>query len=218
MVLPQFMISLFRETGLIHRVVEKLSLGKKIKSRFRLHFQQKDFRGIDKSRSGLHSHHLNEVSIIDNKILLLTKGWDDMSSGSLIEVSYDKRGYQYEFLLKPGSLNGPHDIVLKNGVIFMTESETGSVAWIKSQKNAKVNRQFVTRESHFVRGLCDTADSKFLVGFTPSRHTSSPEERFPFIREYDSSFQHILGGMQLKENYSGVIGGAIHSIMPVFDV
>jgi hypothetical protein len=54
--------------------------------------------------------------------------------------------------------------------------------------------------------------------FRGDYHTSSPEERFPFIREYDHSFQHILGGMQLKENYSGVIGGAIHSIMPVFDV
>lgn len=216
--LPRFTASLFKETGLINRVLEKWKCEKKIKSKFRLQFLQKDFRGIDKSRTGLHSHHLNEVAIIDEKLLLLTKGWNDMSSGSLIGVSNYRRECQYEFMLQPGSLNGPHDIVLNKGMIFMTESETGSIAWIHSHKNAKVNRQSLARENHFVRGLCDTADDTFLVGFTPSRHTSRPEKRYPFVREYDYSFQHVLGTMQFKTLYSGVVGGAIHSIIPVSNV
>lgn len=210
--IPNCFNFVLKKTNLVARLLNWIQISKKALNKMKISFYFKDFRGIDKTRTMLHFHHLNEVNFADGRIYLLTKGWNDSVSSSLIVFSADDVSNSPEFIAKPATFKGAHDIVFKDSAVYVTESNSESVARLDIADNGSVKHWRLTDTGYFVRGLCDTEDDTFLVGFTPSRNKSSAQSRQPLVREYSASFDSVKTEMLLDGFYSERVGGAVHCI------
>lgn len=210
--LPRIFGVFLRKTSFISKALYRLRILDSVTKKFKINFETKDYRGIDKTRSMMHFHHLNEVAVVDEEIYILTKGWNDSVSSSMITLNMHDLDTA-KFIATPGTFSGAHDIVLNDHFVYVTESHSASIgrAVIGDSKTAKHWK--ITDDGYFVRGLCETSDNSFIVGFTPPRNAKPNISRQPFLREYSSkSFESYIGEMFLNCFYSDTIGGAIHCI------
>ena len=212
---PRFFGSLMSKTSLFPVILNKFRVRDGIIQRIKLGFKNREYRGVDKTRSKMHFHHLNEVNVIGDRIFVLTKGWNNSVDSSLIEIGFSSRSNP-TFIALPGSFKGAHDIVFKDNSIFVTESHTESVGQILMNKKHDVNHWKLTNNNFFIRGMCVTTDESFIVGFTPSRKSADFSGRQPILREYNSTFTEIKKEFKLKNFYTDSVGGAVHCIKKVY--
>jgi|GEM_PF-2442730 hypothetical protein len=206
--LPSFLSFIRIKSSKFYKRMKNLQLHIFLTQKFRVFFKNnKEYRGLDKTRSGLHSHHVNEISYVDNNLYVLTKGWNNTTSSSLIKLNLE---FTKEcFILNPGDLGGAHDIIFSNNQISFTESLSESLGLYLLDTN-KIIHHKLSNNNYFVRGLSFYKDD-YLIGFTPARNEKN--NRFPFIAQYDKSLKKIE---QLHFDYYGSeIGGAIHFIYKV---
>ena len=156
------------------------------------HFNEKiDYRGIHKSNSIYHNHHMNDVCCVEENIIYITtKGWNDFENSSIIKLNV-KSG-KARFISQPGSFRGLHDCVLKNSKILVTESSKNSIGI--QLNNGKIEHKVLSDEPFFIRGLV-SADDGFVVGFSSVRHEDAPEAKVVY---YDSSFDKIFSSILLE--------------------
>lgn len=211
---PRFFGFLMIKTSLFAMVLNKLRVRDGIIRRIKLGFKNREYRGVDKTRSRMHFHHLNEVNVIGNRIIVLTKGWNNSVDSSLIEINFNDRSNPI-FIANPNSFKGAHDIVYKDDSIFVTESYTESVGQILLGETNKFNHWKLTNNNSFVRGLCIAPKEGFIVGFTPSRNSVDSVVRQPILREYNNTFTEIKKEFVLNDFYTDSVGGAIHCIKKV---
>lgn len=203
-----FLYFLRVKSSKFYKRMKDIKLENFLVNNFKLPINYKDeYRGLDKTRSGLHSHHLNEISCINDELYVLTKGWNNTISSSLIRLT--KKLKNEVFILPPGSLNGAHDIFFDNNKIIFTESGIESLAIYSIDSNNLLHHK-LTNNNYFIRGLEKYKDD-YLVGFTPPRNDK--KNRHAFITQYDASITNVKT-MNLNY-YSNEIGCAIHFIYKI---
>lgn len=202
---------LLHKHNFVSKVLVKFGLYGKAHGKIRSKFHPNgEYRGLDKTRSMLHAHHLNEVNVLDDgKIYVLTKGWNDSISSTLVEL--DPRTMQAKFLVGPAGFCGAHDIVKADGKLYVTESGSESIGSVSLGASGTVNHFSLGQTGAFVRGLLSLPCGDFLVGFTPPRNAKT-EARQATIQRYDSSFAAVQDEMILDGIYSDQVGGAIHAM------
>jgi hypothetical protein len=216
--LPKMLGFFLRKTNFISKVLYRLNILDKIVKKIKIKFEIQEYRGLDKTRSMLHFHHLNEVAVRGDEIYILTKGWNDSTSSSMIKLNMHDLDTA-KFIAPPGTFSGAHDILFNDNYVYVTESHTSSIGRAVFGESATVRHWKIANEGYFVRGLCGTDDNSLIVGFTPPRDAKHNINRQPFLREYSSnSFDSFTGEMCLNCFYSDSVGGAIHCIKraPIF--
>lgn len=205
--IPSFLSMLKKTAFLPGKMAHRLGISKKIK----IPFLENEYRGTDKKKSPFHNHHLNEVKFQNGQLYLLSKGWNDKNSSSIIRFSSESQNAN--FMASPGSFCGAHDLLFRNSKIIVTESQTESIGWMNNE--GEIKHKVLGNGSNYVRGI-DATSHGFLVGFSFDRIKKSGSMQ-PFIREYDEEFINIKEEMTLSDFYPENIGGAIHNIYKIKD-
>ena len=199
---PSFFAAIKKREFYLGKIAQRLKLAQKIK----IPFNVSEFRSQDKKKSPYHNHHLNEVIYYKNSLYILTKGWNNTLSSSIIRLYPETK--EAAFISPPGSYCGAHDLLTDNDRIIITESGSECVGFLSNDN--VVSHTKITNHESFIRGIASTNDG-FLVGFSYNRKkTRGPKQSV--IREYDKNFNQVNYELNFDTFYPDSIGSAIHNI------
>ena len=213
--IPIIFSFLRKRSSIISKIVRRLGFFQ-FQKLFKISFKTDEYRSVDKRRSPYHAYHMNEFAVINNQVYICTKGWNDNEFTKSAIIVLDLNTRNSFFLAKPGTFCGAHDLLFlhKEKKLFVTESGNQSIGILDINKKSIEHRRLCEKK-YFIRGIASCSNG-FLVGFTSDRLRTCGGS-YPFIIEYDNSFNQVGNSFVFDQFYTEDIGGAIHNIFYITD-